>query len=347
MTGLAELMLELKERSGMSYGALAKRLHVSTSTLHRYCSGEATPAEFAVVERFGKVCRATPEEQADLHRRWLVVDALRQQAAQRHEPHPHPPEAPPREAAATPRPRLRPRPGWILAATTAALLLASAVLAADLRQEAPSAHVSAAETTPLAVTVNPYAWPDPCTPRYLVNRPPSQVQAPPAGQEAPTWVAAHGAVTSGDQLIEIAVQGTGAEAVVLHSIRVRVAASDPALPWNDYLMGFRDVGCGGPLTPRGFEVDLDAARPIATPGGKQRGFPLKVDVSDPEVLMVTARSTMRDVRWFLELEWSSGARRGLLRIDDAGAPFHVSGARGRPSYDYSLDAHKWMNRTDR
>ncbi|WP_422070546.1 helix-turn-helix domain-containing protein [Streptomyces orinoci] len=32
----AELLRELKERSGRSYGALAGRLHMSTSTLHRY-----------------------------------------------------------------------------------------------------------------------------------------------------------------------------------------------------------------------------------------------------------------------------------------------------------------------
>lgn len=37
----AELLRGLKDRSGLSYGALAKRLHMSTSTLHRYCNGSA------------------------------------------------------------------------------------------------------------------------------------------------------------------------------------------------------------------------------------------------------------------------------------------------------------------
>lgn len=37
----ARLMRELKERAGLSYGTLARRLHTSTSTLHRYCNGEA------------------------------------------------------------------------------------------------------------------------------------------------------------------------------------------------------------------------------------------------------------------------------------------------------------------
>ncbi|WP_432081196.1 helix-turn-helix domain-containing protein [Streptomyces sp. WAC 04229] len=73
----AELLRELKERSGLSYGALGKRLHMSGSTLHRYVSGEVVPVEFASVERLARVCRATPEELLELHRRWIRADALR------------------------------------------------------------------------------------------------------------------------------------------------------------------------------------------------------------------------------------------------------------------------------
>ncbi|MGW4949316.1 helix-turn-helix domain-containing protein [Streptomyces parvulus] len=73
----AGLLRELKERSGLSYGALGKRLHMSGSTLHRYVSGEVVPVEFASVERLARVCRATPEEILELHRRWIRADALR------------------------------------------------------------------------------------------------------------------------------------------------------------------------------------------------------------------------------------------------------------------------------
>ncbi|MFJ7306096.1 helix-turn-helix domain-containing protein [Streptomyces sp. NPDC099088] len=73
----AGLLRELKERSGLSYGALAKRLHVSTSTLHRYVNGDAVPADYAPVERLARVCRATPDELVELHRRWVLADALR------------------------------------------------------------------------------------------------------------------------------------------------------------------------------------------------------------------------------------------------------------------------------
>ncbi|MFF9033579.1 helix-turn-helix domain-containing protein [Streptomyces iakyrus] len=75
--GLGEMLRSLKERAGLSYGALAGRLHLSTSTLHRYCTGDSVPAEFAPVERFGRICRADPEELLELHRRWAVADEAR------------------------------------------------------------------------------------------------------------------------------------------------------------------------------------------------------------------------------------------------------------------------------
>ncbi|MGW2826762.1 helix-turn-helix domain-containing protein [Streptomyces sp. NPDC001443] len=73
----ARLLRGLKDRSGLSYGALAKRLHMSTSTLHRYCNGTAVPIEYAPVERLARVCRATPQELVELHRHWILADAAR------------------------------------------------------------------------------------------------------------------------------------------------------------------------------------------------------------------------------------------------------------------------------
>ncbi|MFZ4191406.1 helix-turn-helix domain-containing protein, partial [Streptomyces pseudogriseolus] len=73
----AALLRELKDRSGLSYGVLAKRLHMSTSTLHRYCNGDAVPADYAPVERLARLCKARPEELVELHRRWVLADAVR------------------------------------------------------------------------------------------------------------------------------------------------------------------------------------------------------------------------------------------------------------------------------
>ena len=77
----AARLRELKDRSGRSYGALAQRLHTSTSTLHRYCNGTTVPAEFAPAERFARACGATPEEVLALHRMWLLADAERRAEA--------------------------------------------------------------------------------------------------------------------------------------------------------------------------------------------------------------------------------------------------------------------------
>ncbi|WP_143678592.1 helix-turn-helix domain-containing protein, partial [Streptomyces rhizosphaericus] len=79
----AERLRALKERSGRSYGSLATRLHVSTSTLHRYCNGDAVPADYAPVERFARLCGATPEELVALHRRWILADAAKRRARER------------------------------------------------------------------------------------------------------------------------------------------------------------------------------------------------------------------------------------------------------------------------
>ncbi|MGW3011903.1 helix-turn-helix domain-containing protein [Streptomyces sp. NPDC001219] len=56
----ARLLRRLKERSGRSYGALAGQVHLSVSTLHRYCNGDAVPTEFAPADRLARRCGAAP-----------------------------------------------------------------------------------------------------------------------------------------------------------------------------------------------------------------------------------------------------------------------------------------------
>src|SRR5918992_4883686 len=75
--GFAAFLRQLKDRSGLSYGVLAKRLHMSTSTLHRYCNGDAVPTDYAPVERLARLCKASPGELVELHRRWVLADAGR------------------------------------------------------------------------------------------------------------------------------------------------------------------------------------------------------------------------------------------------------------------------------
>src|SRR5215475_9981671 len=77
----AALLLSMKEQSGRTYEALAKRVGTSRSALHRYCSGQAVPAEFAVLERLGRTMGADREALLDLHRRWAIAAAARRSAA--------------------------------------------------------------------------------------------------------------------------------------------------------------------------------------------------------------------------------------------------------------------------
>ncbi|KUJ70093.1 hypothetical protein ACZ90_06985 [Streptomyces albus subsp. albus] len=558
----AALLRQLKERSGLSYGALAKRLHMSASTLHRYCKGEAVPHDYAPVERLARVCEATPEELVEAHRRWILADAARgrtpkgspagrasrasagavagagtvsgagdapvaetgadtdtgtapadgtgqgavaapegsgasaadirdataeptspravadpasagavQGAASSEAtvalaapgapgartasadaarpggsvPSPGTPEAhaaktapstgeagdpggaddaaeagdpgtpadagesvvPAAHRSAPPRGSRRrgSRGRVVLAVVGAAAVLGGAAFAMQLgsaggeerrqslgsartdptagdpwgaptrttkapsRSASPSASASRAATpsrpthaatthgkrppaperadgkagqrgraVPLTVATRPYDWPDPCSQHYLLDRPSHEVPPPPTEQDAPGWVTAMGAVSADTQRLELTVQGTGRDTVVLRALHVRTVETGAPLPWNSYTMG---VGCGGGVDTSSFDVDLDAGRPSVRPAGGQRDFPYKVSESDPEVLYVTAHTASHEVRWYLELEWSSGDRHGTLRVDDRGRPFRTSGESGRPRYEFPIGAPGW------
>ena len=197
---------------------------------------------------------------------------------------------------------------------------------------------------PLTVNTRPYAWVNPCSQHYLIQRGPGDVVPPPLEQDASAWVSAHGAVSAGDQFLEITVQGTGPETVVVDSLTVRTVGKGAPLAWNDYAMGYPGVGCGGGMPTRSFSVALDAARPALVPEAGHQDFPFTVSESDPEAYYVTADASAYYVRWYLELSWSSGSRHGTLTIDDKGRPFRTSGSNGRPDYEFPLGGSAWGGR---
>ncbi|MEU6084126.1 helix-turn-helix domain-containing protein [Streptomyces sp. NPDC047108] len=514
----AAFLRSLKERTGRSYGALAARLHVSTSTLHRYCNGDAVPAEYAPVERFARLCAADTNELMHLHRLWILAEAARRDpgkpvAARGAEPltatsgeadaadaeppsthlsgvespstnpsgpaavgaipsgadsdasrtrpptptHPskptHPSEPAPTPAPATPsarpreklrlrlaassstppaspRPRVpgastpavktatgadgRPQRHWPgLVGGAVALAVFAALTATHLtgsrderspRDVAASAHAPQAVTNPrgtaravadddttsgtsaspsrtgggrdgkgsegtgesgreehasggrdgtsraapLSMTTRSHVWENGCDHRYLVDRSPSRVPPPPVEQDAPTWASAQRAVHGATTNVEVTLQGTSSEAVVLQELHVRVVSRDRPLAWSSFAM---ENGCGGALTPAAFAVDLDASRPLARPTDGYDGvsdkplpavrLPYRVSATDPLVLLVNARTAGCSCRWFLELDWTSRGRKGTVRIDDGGRPFRTSSVKGRPEYGYALDTRTW------
>ncbi|MEE1727633.1 helix-turn-helix transcriptional regulator [Streptomyces sp. BE282] len=442
----AALLKELKDRSGRSYGVLAGRLHVSTSTLHRYCNGDAVPNEYAPVERFARLCGAVGDELVEVHRRWIVADAARRRpagAAVAGAAVPVPaasapaPVSPP-ETAPAPLPAPEPEPPvvvsapgggrspWarlsrrtrvlIAAAGVAALLVPTTVVATALvgsRAEGgagapdradraagdasvpPAPAVSGASGAPAspspstspsassdgppdgpsaepgapgapggsvtersrggtatglgappAVTISSYNWEEPCGQFYLLDRGPEGVAPPPAPQDRRGWARSYAGVEGGNMRLQLTVQGTSREAVVLKGLYVRVLSRKAPLPWSAYLMG---NGCGSGIAPQTFASDLDAGHPVITPVPGTQGdrvvpavpFPYKVSSEDVEVFNLDMKTTGYDVTWYLELKWSSGGREGMLRVDDGGKPFRTSGMRGRPMYTYGNDEVKW------
>jgi hypothetical protein len=73
--GLADLLEQLKHRSGRSYESIGRRINASKSAVHRYCTGASLPQEFGTIERIGRCCGATAEEMHELHRAWLAAVA--------------------------------------------------------------------------------------------------------------------------------------------------------------------------------------------------------------------------------------------------------------------------------
>jgi hypothetical protein len=108
-----------------------------------------------------------------------------------------------------------------------------------------------------------------------------------------------------------------------------VVIVERAAPTGHYAYRAND-GCGAGAPPRYFDVDLASARPVVKPvaGVDDAGrtipavaFPFTVSRSEPEIFELSAASPTTSTTWFLALEWSSGDRTGVLRLDDHGKPF--------------------------
>ncbi|MFF8377046.1 helix-turn-helix domain-containing protein [Streptomyces sp. NPDC015661] len=359
----------LKARDGRSYEALGRRLGVSASTLHRYCSGAAVPESFAVVGRLARLCGAEADEVRELEEHWRRADLVRRPPAEPVSVPPAPvsssPATVPSSPATVPCPSLSPSPApvraparprrkaWLVVGAVAGVvaLVVGAVLLAGRGRT--SQHRAETVTAPPFTYTVASLWENGCGHTYLADRPPARVPAPPVPADAARWAGALGAVDGGQTLVRVSVQGKGASAVVLHGLHVRVAGRAEPLPWSGYRM---DDGCGGAVTPRLFAVDLDAPRPLARPvdgydasGEEGRtlpavSFPYAVTAAEPEELLVSARTAGCDCRWYLELEWSSEGRSGVVRIADRGGEaFRTSGrAKGSPVHAYDPAKGRWI-----
>lgn len=80
----------------------------------------------------------------------------------------------------------------------------------------------------------------------------------------------------------------------------------------------------GIVTPRPFEVLLDERPPCLKPTDLAGpNFPFKVGPGDPEVFDLKVLTSAGDVKWWLELSWTSLGQEGTLRVDLGGSPFRT------------------------
>ncbi|MFD4375487.1 helix-turn-helix domain-containing protein [Streptomyces sp. NPDC058486] len=352
---LAGRLRELKDRSGLSYGALAKRLHVSTSTLHRYCNGDAVPTDFAPVERLGRLCGASREELVELHRAWIVADETRGRSAEPVESVVEPVVEPVLVVTGdgdAPSPR-RGRFKWVLAAVAVvALAVPGTYLVARNGDGEPGGggkggSGAVAAPAPLNAGISSYNWAEPCGQYYVLDQKPQHVPPPPPPQDTRGWARALGGIDGGHMQLQVTVTGRTQEPVVLSRLRVRVVGRDSPPERTAYSMG---DGCGSGITPQTFDVDLDAPRPYVKAVAGQDGdrvvpakdFPYQVATGDAEVLNLDVHTEEYAVAWYLELEWSTGARKGTVRIDDGGQPFRTHAIEGRTVYGYWPDKGEWV-----
>ncbi|MEU3509070.1 helix-turn-helix transcriptional regulator [Streptomyces longwoodensis] len=261
--------------------------------------------------------------------------------------------------------RLRPRPGHRprarrspLRSVAVALSLVAAPLGLTAstagHPPAPTAHpaphrAGAATPAPLTWTADDHTLGlTSCGEDYVVPQPPQNVPPPPHPEDIAMWATSQRAVHAGTTGVRITVQGRGSAAVVLQALHVRVAHRTTPAPGRGTVYSLSD-GCGAGIIPRFFSVDLDAYLPVARsmPGDDGAGtpvpaigFPYRVSLQDPEVLMVSARTESCTCDWYLDLTWSSQGRTGTVRIDDHGRPFHSTSSTGLPGYRYDRVSHR-------
>ncbi|MET9105301.1 transcriptional regulator [Streptomyces zhihengii] len=207
----------------------------------------------------------------------------------------------------------------------------------------PAANGAPATTgVPLRVGISSYNWDSPCGQYYLMGRSPEEIPPPPPPQDYRSWARALDGVDAGDLRLQLTATGKTRDSVVVTAVHVRITGRTEPLAWNAYSMG---EGCGSGITPQTFDVDLDKPRPVLRPVAGQQGditvpatdFPYKVASNDPQVFNLRLHTASHDVRWYVEVDWSSGDRRGTLRIDDEGRPFRTSALAGRPLHEYRPD----------
>jgi hypothetical protein len=230
---------------------------------------------------------------------------------------------------------------WVLGALATVLLAALTAAASGLGSKAVDA-LTATSRPPLSYSAEEQGY-ECGSVTYLSDPRASAVRrsTPPTNWHA--FQHQPGAAFASGDVVQISIQGESARKVTLTGIRFSVKRRKRR-PGATFA-----ASCGGPVTGRGLEVDMQANPPriigsssemngpVASGGfpGSQTApirFPWTVSLRDPLLLYVIATAKSCDCRWGAEIPWVSGAERGTIQIDNGGQRYRVVGEEGLPGY---------------
>jgi hypothetical protein len=149
------------------------------------------------------------------------------------------------------------------------------------------------------------------------------------GPEWDEWISTHQLTADHYDRLNLRVEGTSPQAVVLERMRFRVVERTP--PRAVALSLVNHIHSSA-MMPRCFGVDLSyGTEKELVPQGVP-DFPYRVHQSDPEWFVVELYGVEDGVAWVVELDWLCAGQSGTLRIDDGGQPFRSMTAADRSCY---------------
>ncbi len=142
------------------------------------------------------------------------------------------------------------------------------------------------------------------------------------------WQERAGAISAGQQVLKLSLQGGSAKAVTLHGMDVTADCEDP-VPGTH----ISERGAGG-LPSRHFLVILDTpGGPTVSAHGKTgeerpdpepAQFPFYVSESELEHFVIHVQTRSRSCAWQATLRWSVDGQEGTTKIGDKSAAFRVT-----------------------
>lgn len=200
-------------------------------------------------------------------------------------------------------------------------------------EKEPSALTSGAKDG-VPITVAAQGSANSCGLGWIIPAEPQSLKpAPTAGGDVSSWANGLHGVPADGMSVRLTVDSPGHQKVTLHDIRiVPVRKSAPVTGTH------AAFACGGEGAYRYMSVDLDRSPPkrtfeVAEESSdsvpphelKPIALPYEVSATDPENFWIFARASRFDVQWVIEIDWAFQGRTGVVRVDDHGSPFRVTG----------------------